>query len=186
MKCPFCRIPLEPGELEPGIEHYLCNSCMGRWFPRATLFDVTDVDEDDLELEEAIQGEIEPLEIEERQELLDAFHNRKVRETEHKCPKCQLLLMEKEFAIHSGVLIYKCPEHHGIWVKLGDLEKIRDYRLHRYKAIHDKYERLEERERRDKWIYNPFFSLARLVFGIGPEGIYDPSTKLSESSATQE
>jgi uncharacterized protein len=41
-----------------------------------------------------------------------------------KCPKCQSALEVMQYAMTSGVFIDRCPSGHGVWLDVGELEKI--------------------------------------------------------------
>ncbi len=110
--CPRCRIPLELRRKDE-IEIDVCPSCNGLWLDR---------------------GEFEIMTAEStvyREEKLTKEYSRPAlpRKLEYiPCVRCGKLMVMKNFAKISGVILDECGRH-GIWLDSGELDKIRHFIL---------------------------------------------------------
>jgi Zn-finger nucleic acid-binding protein len=71
--------------------------------------------------------------------LLEYKVNRSVKPTTHPCPKCKKHLKARNYANIAGFFVEQCPKGCGIWVRDGDLDRIRILRsLGRFEAVKTK------------------------------------------------
>lgn len=110
--CPRCRIPLEL-KRKDDIEIDVCPSCSGLWLDRGE-FDVMTA-ESTVYREEKLTKEYSRPVLPDRIEYIP-------------CVRCGKLMVMKNFARISGVIIDECGRH-GIWLDGGELEKIRQFIL---------------------------------------------------------
>ncbi len=108
--CPRCEIPLKI-HIRGGDEYDLCPECGGLWLDR-------------IEFHRATRTSNVYREVKIKSEYLrepGRGHGGYIP-----CVRCGKLMVRKNFARISGVLIDKCGRH-GVWLDGGELEKIRHF-----------------------------------------------------------
>jgi len=111
-RCPRCGVPLRP-ELKNNIEIDICPQCGGLWLDQGEFHLVTA--ESTVYREEKLEEEyIRPV-------LPDTIEY-------IPCVRCGKLMVRKNYARISGVIIDECGRH-GIWLDSGEMEKIRHFIL---------------------------------------------------------
>lgn len=111
--CPRCRTPLELRRRDDGIEIDYCPSCNGLWLDKGEFAILTA--ESTVYREETLREQYS------RPMLPDTIRY-------IPCVRCGKLMVKKNFARISGVIIDECGRH-GIWLDSGELEKIRHFIL---------------------------------------------------------
>jgi Zn-finger nucleic acid-binding protein len=112
MLCPECQIPLDETDYL-GIRIDECPRCRGRWFDRDELRKAKDRTDDDLRW-----LDFDPFEPE--------AGPAPVHPAARLCPLCQVPMITVPFE-KSGVVIDRCDECHGVWLRHQEFEKIVDY-----------------------------------------------------------
>lgn len=111
--CPRCRVPLEFKRRADDIEIDVCPSCSGLWLDRGEFAVLTA--ESTVYREERLRKEYSRPVLPDRIEYVP-------------CVRCGKLMVRKNYARISGVIIDECGRH-GIWLDNGELEKIRQFIL---------------------------------------------------------
>ena len=108
--CPHCRVPLEI-QRHDGEEYDFCTRCGGLWL-------------DKVEFQRATR----PSEIYRKETIRAGFRRGPAqKQTPYiPCVRCGKLMNRKNFKHISGVLIDECGKH-GVWLDVGELEKIRHF-----------------------------------------------------------
>lgn len=55
------------------------------------------------------------------------LHTYERSRSQRRCPACESLMDNYQFAYQSGIWIDACPDKHGVWLDAGELPLIRDY-----------------------------------------------------------
>ncbi|MBN1870680.1 MAG: zf-TFIIB domain-containing protein [Candidatus Omnitrophica bacterium] len=113
MKCPHCKKDLEQIDFR-GIVINECPQCRGRWFDRGELQKAKDNMDEDL-----CWLDFDPFSKKEK-------HFSMVPEEGGICPKCTENMAMLAYA-NSGVVIEKCEQCRGVWLKEGEFKKIVAY-----------------------------------------------------------
>ncbi len=111
--CPRCRVPLQLKRRADDIEVDACPKCNGLWLDRGEFHILT--------AESTVY----------REEKLDQQYSRPVLPDKIEyvpCVRCGKLMIRKNYARISGVIIDECGRH-GIWLDSGEFEKIRHFIL---------------------------------------------------------
>jgi Zn-finger nucleic acid-binding protein len=68
--------------------------------------------------------------------LLDYKVQKSVKPTQHPCPRCKKGLRARNYANIAGFFVEQCPGGCGLWVRQGDLDRIRILRsLGRFEEV---------------------------------------------------
>lgn len=110
--CPRCRVSLELKRKDE-VEINACPLCKGLWLNRG-VFDVI-TSESRVYQEEKLSEEYSRPPLPVKIEYIP-------------CAKCGKLMVRKNYAHISGVIIDECARH-GVWLDNGELEKIRQFIL---------------------------------------------------------
>ncbi len=108
--CPRCKVRLEQ-KIFHGEEYDICPQCGGVWLDRDEFKRATR--ESDVYRDEEIKGEY--IKSPPKDPLVYI-----------PCVRCGKLMIRKNFARISGVLIDECSRH-GVWLDPGELKKIRQF-----------------------------------------------------------
>lgn len=109
-----------------GIAVGACDSCKGSWLTGGGFGAVTRMD----------GAGFSPRDVAKLKVLLEYKVNRSVKPTTHPCPKCQANLRARNYANIAGFFIEQCPRGCGVWVREGDLDRIRILRsLGRFEEV---------------------------------------------------
>ncbi|MBU6374495.1 MAG: zf-TFIIB domain-containing protein [Bdellovibrionales bacterium] len=138
MKCPRCSSALKHETYE-GTEIDRCLKCRGTWLDEGELVGILN------SREEKFSDEV----LEEALNMAFAGVTQNEQASVEKCPKCSRQMIAVNYAYNSGIILDRCPNSHGVWLDVKELEKIQAYREHCEK---------EAEENRDEWI-----ALARSV-----------------------
>jgi len=128
-----------------GVEIDTCSNCGGTWLDFDELRKIVETEEEkftpsqikvaieeiskDKKIREELMRDIlsskKNVKIEELnpEEILSTFKERWGGRRQIRCPKCQTLLEEFEYA-GTGVMLDRCPKQHGFWLDKGELEKV--------------------------------------------------------------
>lgn len=83
-----------------GVEIDCCLRCKGYWFEPGELKDLSREARD-------IPGD-----------------NLQHRRSKYKCPVCGRKMAEHVFRRHHNLLVDRCPDHHGVYLESGELERV--------------------------------------------------------------
>lgn len=108
--CPRCGIKLEQ-KIFKGEEYDICPECNGLWLDRGEFRRATR--ESDVYRDEEIVGEYLKCPSSEPVVYIP-------------CARCGKLMIRKNFAKISGIIIDECSRH-GVWLDAGELKKIRQF-----------------------------------------------------------
>jgi Zn-finger nucleic acid-binding protein len=107
MNCPNCRFALVNSNYK-GVNLDSCKKCGGVWFDRDELRIAKDRTDADMRW-----LDFDPF----------SFKNIKHLASDKKCPKCQINMHQCVYE-KSRVLIDICPNCQGVWLDIGELDKI--------------------------------------------------------------
>gem|GEM_PF-1641058 len=114
MQCPACEERLSRVDYR-GVAVGRCEACGGSWLTGSGFAGVTTMDASD----------VSPVEAAKLKVLAEYKVDKNVTPTEHPCPKCGRTLKGRNYANIAGFRIEQCPRGCGVWVREGDLDKIR-------------------------------------------------------------
>lgn len=109
MKCPNCQNDLAE-ELYEGAAIERCSDCGGVWLREKALDAI-------VKTNEVVFSD------EERQQARANMHYDASAKKTYLCPSCSQTLVKVNYAGDTGVIVDCCPQHHGLWLDLGELEK---------------------------------------------------------------
>lgn len=132
MDCPKCNVAFETTIYE-GVEIDQCKKCGATWLDDGEVGKIVDIEE------ETFSPELI------RETLTHAFEGipQEEKDSSVSCPKCHSNMFPVNYSYSSGIIVNRCPNHHGIWLDRGELEKLQIYN-------EDQVNELEEK--RKEWI----------------------------------
>ncbi len=135
MNCPNCGTSarLAPCQCE-NIEIDQCKKCQGHWL-------------DPGELQTILKNEIETFTPELIEKTIQASFQGIPEEelaVKKSCPKCQKPMRGVKFSYHSGIILDRCMEGHGIWLDHKELDKLQAHHEHWNQEVNDSQEKWNE------------------------------------------
>lgn len=114
MQCPTCEENLSRADYR-GLAVGRCPSCNGSWLTGGGFVQLTQMD----------GADASPRDVAKLKVLVGYKVDKNVSDTEHACPKCGTMLRSRNYSGIAGFKIEPCPKGCGVWVREGDLDKIR-------------------------------------------------------------
>ena len=118
MECPRCPGITLSHDTYEGVTIDRCPNCKGTWL-------------DDGELIQIIENEEKKFGIHLTNETLHkAFAGipELEQETKLNCPTCGEHMVAVNYVYDSGVIVDRCPNDHGVWLDVQELEKVQIYK----------------------------------------------------------
>lgn len=114
LKCPACQSPLKP-EVIAGITLDLCPQCGGCWL-------------DDGETQSLVRR-FSQLSAIPYLDLRTVFHHPRPPHpnAQRRCPRCNVIMDNINYAYNSNILVDRCPQCHGLWTDAGELPAMVQY-----------------------------------------------------------
>jgi len=115
--CPRCQDPLEQQDWD-GTATLTCPNCRGVFFPDNSIENVLN----------KLRATVDPQDIE---SALQEFRGRFTRELPDSvryksCPVCETVMMRRNYATVSGVIVDRCNDH-GTWVDEAAFAELADF-----------------------------------------------------------
>jgi Zn-finger nucleic acid-binding protein len=126
MNCIRCNVPLTRKNYE-GVEIDQCAKCGGVWLDEGELQQVINRQEEGFS-PEIVQAAVR-----------DGFAGipRAEEQSLERCPKCGAQMTAVNYAYHSGIIIDRCPQQHGLWFDGLEMEKIQANQEHWKREIEE-------------------------------------------------
>lgn len=94
-----------------GVQIDECPSCSSVWLDRG-------------ELSEIVERQTVQFTAHEKAMALQSVANDPSADKIYHCPRCNAEMKKFNYALHSGVIIDRCPNQHGVWLDRNELEAI--------------------------------------------------------------
>ncbi len=134
MKCPRCSNQTLMNETYEGVTLDRCLSCLGTWLDDGELIEIIETEEKEFGIsltKETLQKSFSGIPESEKQDDLA-------------CPKCNKQMRALNYVYSSGVIVDRCPDNHGVWLDVEELEKVQIYKEQWSKKTAERKEELDK------------------------------------------
>jgi len=114
VQCPACEDQLAPTEYG-GLAVTRCASCGGSWLTGGAFGSLLQMD----------GSGFSPRDVAKLKVLTEYRVTKTIQATEHPCPRCGKKLKARNYASIAGFFVEQCPGGCGVWVREGDMDRIR-------------------------------------------------------------
>jgi Zn-finger nucleic acid-binding protein len=114
VQCPACEDGLAPSDYN-GLTVNRCPSCSGSWLAGPAFGSLLQMD----------GSGFSPRDVAKLKVLLEYRVAKSLQPTEHPCPRCRKKLKARNYASIAGFFVEQCPGGCGVWIREGDMDRIR-------------------------------------------------------------